>query len=475
MSAKDNAPLAQDPREITADNCIKLPGFRQSVEWWGPLGRDDLFPSAVYDWYHNPFTWNCKFQDEAIVARWKAEAMTLDWDTIGIERGDFTEEMLNYVIALLEKYGFVPVLDMESSVLKADGIIPYDVKQSLKDAVALLEEVPEPQKDWHLGLDGKVLDLVYPSLYLLVYGRSRILLDLVIILENCTSSIGKGEIILDPEDFKKSEKPQDDEKNARIDSYNNNLHPADYKDLYHVIDNVITKVVSLWNIIYQHYSNNLYILGDGMRLYYDDFKGYAPDDYTSERVLDFDENLESDERYERDDEYDDWLSDNRFQVFVKLANIYLTPEKPEYDGGSWHIEGQLNEHICATALYYYDNDNIIDLYLAFRTKVYDQGEYMGIGTAYGIKSFDENVRTLGAYRVEKFKLTDPIKSGHCKVLALFLRDWWLREIKTGGGRVGNLPDELLDMIGEGVYKFLFGVEVAKRIRKELMTERGELD
>lgn len=29
------------------------------------------------------------------------------------------------------------------------------------------------------------------------------------------------------------------------------------------------------------------------------------------------------------------------QVIVKLANIHLTPEKPEYEGGTWHVEGQL--------------------------------------------------------------------------------------------------------------------------------------
>jgi hypothetical protein len=29
------------------------------------------------------------------------------------------------------------------------------------------------------------------------------------------------------------------------------------------------------------------------------------------------------------------------QVIVKLANISLTPENPSYDGGSWHVEGQL--------------------------------------------------------------------------------------------------------------------------------------
>lgn len=29
------------------------------------------------------------------------------------------------------------------------------------------------------------------------------------------------------------------------------------------------------------------------------------------------------------------------QIIVKLANIHLTPEKPRYEGGSWHVEGQL--------------------------------------------------------------------------------------------------------------------------------------
>lgn len=29
------------------------------------------------------------------------------------------------------------------------------------------------------------------------------------------------------------------------------------------------------------------------------------------------------------------------QVIVKFANIMLSPDKPSYDGGSWHVEGQL--------------------------------------------------------------------------------------------------------------------------------------
>lgn len=35
------------------------------------------------------------------------------------------------------------------------------------------------------------------------------------------------------------------------------------------------------------------------------------------------------------------FKDTGLQVIVKLANIHLTPEEPEYEGGSWHVEGQL--------------------------------------------------------------------------------------------------------------------------------------
>jgi hypothetical protein len=36
-------------------------------------------------------------------------------------------------------------------------------------------------------------------------------------------------------------------------------------------------------------------------------------------------------------DYSDW----RLQIIIKLANIYLTSEKPEYEGSTWHREGQL--------------------------------------------------------------------------------------------------------------------------------------
>lgn len=93
--------------------------------------------------------------------------------------------------------------------------------------------------------------------------------------------------------------------------------------------------------------------------------------------------------YPSQDDYDyfsiriqDDFRDEGLQVIIKLSSIELTPEKPRYEGGNWHIEGFLNEHIAATALYYYDVDNLTESKISFRTgaaldsmdMVYEQGE-----------------------------------------------------------------------------------------------------
>jgi hypothetical protein len=99
---------------------------------------------------------------------------------------------------LYQETGIIPVLDAGSCVLKFDIAIASDLKEELKRAVSILEDVPEHQKDWYPGSDDKVLDLVHPSLFPLIYTRSRILPHSTIGLDHCIDSIGKGEIISDP-------------------------------------------------------------------------------------------------------------------------------------------------------------------------------------------------------------------------------------------------------------------------------------
>jgi hypothetical protein len=99
---------------------------------------------------------------------------------------------------LYEETGILPVLDVSSCVLKSDVAIPVDLKEELKRAESVLEDVPDHQKDWHPGSDGKVLDLVHPSLFPMIYTRSRILPQPTIGLSDCLDSIGRGEIVPKP-------------------------------------------------------------------------------------------------------------------------------------------------------------------------------------------------------------------------------------------------------------------------------------
>ena len=110
---------------------------------------------------------------------------------------------------------------------------------------------------------------------------------------------------------------------------------------------------------------------------------------------------------------------NGIQVIVKLANINLTPEKPNYDGGSWHIEGQMNEHIVATALYYYDSENISSSRLSFRQSSmveqadfwYDQDEHRWLPLIFGAENDDDMVWSFTEqYHQHSFKADNSVGS-----------------------------------------------------------------
>lgn len=124
-----------------------------------------------------------------------------------------------------------------------------------------------------------------------------------------------------------------------IDSYINNLHPERHRDLYIAIGRVFEKFVPLFNKV----------LTDLL-----DYEGkvnqkFKPDcsSWYADRGL----NQEDREVKEPDipkvyvpparcpDDMKIDLRGTNVQVIVKLANIELTPEKPEYPGGVWHVEG----------------------------------------------------------------------------------------------------------------------------------------
>ena len=83
------------------------------------------------------------------------------------------------------------------NVVKSDTAVPDSLKIELQTAVQHLEDVPEWAKDWHPGSDGKVLDLVHPSLFPVVYGRTRALGEGegFATLDDCIAKCGEGDVL----------------------------------------------------------------------------------------------------------------------------------------------------------------------------------------------------------------------------------------------------------------------------------------
>ena len=164
----------------------------------------------------------------------------------------------------------IPTLDLDAAAVSPD------LKAALRAAAAPLEDVHNRLKDWHPGSDGKVLDLVHPSLFPLLYGRSRIVSSGVVGLQDCANYVGKGEVTTQPDDSQVkigstydvwgSSDPKFWSKafqwlpcdvvfagdDMKITSYIHNmhlaLHPALHPELYSFIEKFIAKSIPLWDM-----------------------------------------------------------------------------------------------------------------------------------------------------------------------------------------------------------------------------------
>ena len=95
-----------------------------------------------------------------------------------------------------------PIFVYNGDVVKSDTAVSPEIKDALQEEVKRFEdEIPEKLKDWHPGSDEKVLDLVHPSLFPLVYGKTRILYEgETTTLANCIERCGEGETVDIPSD-----------------------------------------------------------------------------------------------------------------------------------------------------------------------------------------------------------------------------------------------------------------------------------
>jgi hypothetical protein len=216
-----------------------------------------------------------------------------------------------------------------------------------------------PEKDYHPGSNDQVVNLVHPSLFCLVYGKST---DATGNLIHFKETIPSQNWFLGPtEDISQvwsecyqwlpSEFLVEEHGNVKIASYINSL-PAN-TGLYPVMSQLFERAVPLFNKVLTdlraHHGRVRFPRPDGFDWWNGKSMYYPPhgikfntpeyEKWEKGRVLfpvpvpDFDPNP-----FECGADQFVKLEGCRFQVIVKIGSIELTPEKPSYPGGNWHIE-----------------------------------------------------------------------------------------------------------------------------------------
>lgn len=400
--------------------------------------------------------WFDKMRDADVVGRWTREA---------VAQG-LTEAQVRYVLAELGHYAALRDARTGVEVSAVDGVWQSDtlvddaLGARLREAVRVLEEVSAAEQDWHPGSGGQVLDLVHPSLFCLVREVSGAPERA---WRNPTDRYSRYEFSEKfqwlPTDVDVSE-----DGGVAFRSYVNNVHPETHRALDAVLPDLFARMLPLLENVLTglRHPRPPRIEADPYGWYeskpeHPDKSSFGDDGAYAEACRAWEEAL------------DDWwenrrpavpdapvftppelpgdcarvdLRGRRLQVIVKLATIHLTPDRPDYAGGSWHVEGMLNERIVSTGIYYWDSENITESRLGFRAALddpdYEQNDDNGLREVYGLEDEDALNQVLGSvstpagrclafpnvlqHRVGPFRLEDPARPGHRKILAFFLVD-----------------------------------------------------
>ncbi|TMW64924.1 hypothetical protein Poli38472_009091 [Pythium oligandrum] len=400
----------------------------------------------------------------------------------------------------------------------SDTIIPADVKLKFANEVQVLEDMPHTDKDWHPGSNNQVLDLVHPSLYCCVFGKTMRAPDSMCpaatssknALEHMERIMFSGTTLVENEyrgDAKYQWIPSgfavDEDGHVQILSYINNLHPAKYGDMYLSIGSIFEKFVPMFDKVLSSLVNED---APSPSLAIPDIYNRDTDEVpprpTVPDVLPLQPTCLT--------EYT--IKGTTVQVIVKVAEIHLTPEKPAYLGGAWHVEGSDAEQIVATGIYYFGCENITESKLSFRVIVeapdYEQDDYLGMAATYGLENEELLVQYLGSaiaredrcvvfpntlqHKVEPFELADKSKPGVRKILAFFIvdptkmipstsaippqrSDWIQAAYQPIFAGLQQLPEVVLQDNMKQLLDNGMSLSEAKEHRRGLMDERTPVD
>ena len=223
-------------------------------------------------------------------------------------------------------------------------------------AVSPLENVPDAEKDWQPRSSNQVLSLVHPYLYPIVYNRTLAKSPLASKYGALRPPGGSEYYVSQnfqwlPLDFAVAE----DGSVTLASPYINDIHPQKHAAHESVVPKLLQRAVPLWERVLSDLRRPLLpfrtksVVGDPLPDCIFEVGQLAIED----EVIHGDLNAwlsgvkmnlpEARERYTGDLDVMKTptvsLKGSTIQCIIKLVNIVLTPEKPEYPGGNWHVEG----------------------------------------------------------------------------------------------------------------------------------------
>jgi len=475
--------------------------------------------------------WKRKLANPEIVSRWQAEAES---DQVRAEVFDYAIDELTWLAnACDDSTGIEPTgVDF---VWRSDKVVPEELHANFK---SLTESYANTltERDYHPGSNEQVVNLVHPSLFCLVYGKSTDTNGKPVQPPSPDSEYGEFDSV--DADLMWSTRYQwlpseflvNKDGKVKIASYINNL--PFHSGLYPIISELFERAIPMFNKVLSdlraHHGRTRFPNEEGESNSWWWESVYPP----GEIFAGIDEDDE-DKRNKVEEEWKnsrvpipltipafdstifDWepkqlvdLKGCQLQVIVKIGSVELTSEKPSFSGGNWHVEGMANEKIVATAIYYYDSENIEGDCLNFRQSVemdkmtFAQDDDQGAKVMFGITRDDAMVQEAGTvqtptgrmlvfpniyqHALGSFKLKDDSKPGHRKILVFFLVDPTQRIVSTAtvppqnvawrdpglaNKVVNELSRELADMVTQQI-GYEMTLEEAKEHRLKLMEERS---
>jgi hypothetical protein len=186
-------------------------------------------------------------------------------------------------------------LDATFSIAKSDTLVSDDLRSALRGAFAQLQADQAANPNWYPDSEDMVQNLVDPSMYPLVYGRSRFIPDEAVGVEDAVDRFaGKGGVIPRRPEWGEEPRGRTGRSNYSLDegdtgpggsdihrsywstiyqllpanvkftadggveftSYINNLHPPKYRAIYTTIEQLIETALPMWDQCLSEYTLN---------------------------------------------------------------------------------------------------------------------------------------------------------------------------------------------------------------------------